>query len=314
MLFVYAAIIVAMAVVVAVSARDVIFERFTYRVGATVVSDGERVFVIGGRSDEGSRYREILTIDPRTETIGRAKGLGIDLSGSAAAASDGQLFICGGSRTTGYVDTIYRFDAQSKKLTEMGTLPFPVAYASAAVVDGALYIAGGFDGVARRDDIVRIDLATGDANVVAHLPGARDGHIAVAYESTMLVAGGNDPGGNPSDELWQIDPATGRLIESIQLPFEPRSASMTVVGSNLVLLGATHGSNRQLVVDLSRNSIVSDRVSDLNARIITITSANGQAMGIGDAHPSARRQLGVWYFEPGERTVVAKRFHSRIWH
>ena len=315
-LFSYLLIIGGLVVIVGIAARDVLFERFTFRIGTTIVSDSDLVYVIGGRSLEGDDYREILMVDPDQARIGQARGLEFDLFGYAAAGTADGLVIMGGNTRDGYSDVIYAFDPRSEEITQIGTLPYPVAYGTASVINGAVYYVGGYDGTSRRSEIIRVDAETGSATVVARLPEPRDGHAAVAYQNRLFLLGGDGDGGRRFADLLEVDPENGTVVRSREFPFPVRNASMAISGSRLIVL-ATDDQNRDLMLTLdlsvAESSQMIERPVDLDVRSTSVVMADGQLLAIGGAHPTASRQIGVWALMPNSSVVRPLRYHSRVW-
>ena len=313
---VYLVVLVALVAVVGFTSRDVIFERFTFRVGQTVVSDSQLIYVIGGRSLDGDRYREILVVDPDCECIGKSPGLRFDLYGYAAAAISGTVLIIGGSTADGYSDAILAFDNASETITQIGSLPFSVGYGAAAVVGDIVYQIGGYDGINRRSEIVRIDPATGASSVVGELPEPRDSLAAIGHGNHILVLGGEGKDGQRLADLLEIEPQTGAVVRGVELRYALRNTSMAVSDDRLVILGTgDRGRNLMLSLDLSipDNQRVTERSTDLDVRNSTLVAAGDRLLAIGGEHPTVSRQLGVWSVRPDSRSVEPLRFHSRIW-
>jgi len=305
-----------LVVIVGIAARDVLFERFTFRIAATIVTDSDLVYVVGGRSLQGDDYREILLVDPNEERIGRAPGLEFDLFGFAATGTAEGLVIMGGTTRDGYSDVIFAFDPNTEKITQIGSLPYPVAYGAAATINGVVYHIGGYDGISRRSEIVRVDTSTGLATVVASLPESRDGLRAIAYQNRLFLLGGEGDGNRRFADLIEIDPVTGIVLFARDLPYPVRSASMAISGSRLIILATDYRNrSRMLTLDLSvqGNLQIVERAIDLDVRNSTVVVADGRLLAIGGAHPTASRQIGVWALTPNSGAVEPLRYHSRIW-
>ena|GEM_PF-4150520 len=69
--------------------------------------------------------------------------LPVALYGASAARVGGSLYVIGGETTRGYLDTIYRFDLESREATLVGHLPEKWAQGAAVQVGNSLYVLGG---------------------------------------------------------------------------------------------------------------------------------------------------------------------------
>jgi hypothetical protein len=149
--------------------------------GAAVI--GDTAYIAGGYT--GAKFATgILAFRGHTPTLAARLPVGLRYAG--VAALDGVLYVAGGVTTTGTSDAVYAFDPRTRKVTQVATLPAPVAHAPLAAVGDALYLIGG-DG---RSTILRIR-QNGTVQEVGQLPQPLANAAAVTIGKSIYVLGGD---------------------------------------------------------------------------------------------------------------------------
>jgi hypothetical protein len=101
------------------------------------------------------------------------------------------VYVAGGVTTSGPSDAVFAVDLRIRSVSQVATLPNPVAHAPLVALGGFLYLIGGRDvhGGAL-DSILRIDPASGTVTRVASLPGPLADTAATRVGSRIIVLGG----------------------------------------------------------------------------------------------------------------------------
>ena len=111
---------------------------------------------------------------------------------AGVASLGGRIYVAGGVTTAGTSDAVYAVDTRTRAVTQIGTLPTPVAHAPLVAIRGRLYLVGGTDPSGRpRSAILEIDAATGSVSPAGSLPGPRADAAAVALGARAVVLGGS---------------------------------------------------------------------------------------------------------------------------
>ncbi len=149
--------------------------------GATVV--GNTAYLAGGYT--GSQYATgILAFRGHTPHLAARLPVGLRYAG--VAALDGQIYVAGGITTSGTSSAVYRFDPATGVVSQVATLPQPVAHAPLVALGGSLYLIGG-DGSSA---IERIG-PNGSVAVAGHLPTTLANAAAVTVGNAIYVFGGD---------------------------------------------------------------------------------------------------------------------------
>jgi N-acetylneuraminic acid mutarotase len=172
-----------------------------------VAGNGVTAYVVGG-FDGARSLASIVAWAPGHQPRVVAE-LPLALRYAAAALTDGQLIVAGGSTPDGQAsDGIYGFDVVSGRVRRLGRLPQPLTHSAAAVLGGSVYLVGGRgagDG-SQTAAVLRVDPATGAVRRAATLPLPLSDAGVVAIGGAIVVAGGRTPAGTQA--------AVGELVPS----------------------------------------------------------------------------------------------------
>lgn len=159
----------------------------------TVVSDGQKVYVLGGLTGLAARpMDDVFAFDPLKnswEQLGRLN----DFRGAAAGASlDGVIYLMGGTTTAGNDTNLEFYDASRGVWNGLKTMSVARARLAGASVDGKIYAIGGSKGsVTKNLGTTEIfDLTRKAWETAPDMSIARSGHAASAYDGRIYVFGG----------------------------------------------------------------------------------------------------------------------------
>ena len=177
--------------------------------------------------------RSVWRVDPHTNRItlrSSAQGAPADLAiiPTGTVASPGSAVIVNGPEAPNIVG----IDAATGIVTayNMGGTPFPSALPGSLSGYGSPRLAAGPSGVwvARPDSVVgRFDVNAGKLVEPLLIRRAHDETQASYLSAIAVGAGAVWVVGDPVDPaLWRIDPASGRLVATIRLPFAPTDVAV----------------------------------------------------------------------------------------
>lgn len=107
---------------------------------------GEKIYVPGGKLEDGSLTNRLEVYDPRGDAWERMADLPVAVSGYALAALEGRLYLFGGKDRRSYREEVYIYDPQEDRWSEGTRMDHPRAFAGAVTVGGKIYVIGGYDG------------------------------------------------------------------------------------------------------------------------------------------------------------------------
>ncbi len=215
---------------------------------------GNTVYLVGGYDGHVPRSEIYATTDGTSfRVVGH---LPTGLRYAAVADVDGALVIAGGQSANGPVDSVTRFDTSTGTISQLGSLPIPVAGASAVTIGGTVYVIGGRDTSDHAlATVVSIDPASGSVRRQAplHQPVADAG--AVSGPDGALIIGG-----------WRgaaIDQVLSASLSAVPNPTasSPMPSTTTQGDPALVrpfaglLLIADRGNNRLLVMNAHKHIV-----------------------------------------------------------
>ena len=231
----------------------------TGRYGHAVVTDGQKLYVVGGSGPEGL-LGNIEVLDPSS---GQAEVLAANLIPRryhSAILVDGRIYVVGGESDSGAEKSVEIFDLETKTVSWGAPLPTPRRLSKAAFLGGSIYVVGGQDPENRStetgtDTVEAYDVAKNEWRQVADLPTPRECAV-VAAQGKLWALGGYDGDPRVLATVETYDPRTDRWTA------EPDMAAPTSAHSALATRGAlfTFGDYRML-----------DRVARLDLRYGTWT-------------------------------------------
>jgi DNA-binding CsgD family transcriptional regulator/N-acetylneuraminic acid mutarotase len=194
-------------------------------VGAALV--GGKIFVPGGRLEDGSATDVLAIFDPRQEIWSEGQPLPIPLYGYALTAFEGKLILFGGKNDQGYLSNVFVYDPSRDSWSEGMSLPTARAYAGAAVAGGKIFVIGGFDG----DDPLQVNEVyipeqdDGKGNPwgnAAPMPEGRYG-MGVAIIADIIYVIGGKRESDEGDYLLEYFAHSNEWVENININLHPNS-------------------------------------------------------------------------------------------
>jgi N-acetylneuraminic acid mutarotase len=186
------------------------------RFGAAAAGLEDRLFVLGGYSDQGALAN--ATVWNQTQQgWSEAAPMSRARLFFAAAATPGSLFALGGFVDGAPTAEGERLDVAAGTWTPIAPMPMARASFGAGAIGGALYVAGGQgDDSSNLPQCLRYDPATDAWASVASLPTPRSGVAAAVLEGRLWVMGGMD--GQPLATVEVLDPGTDQWSAAPSLP------------------------------------------------------------------------------------------------
>lgn len=175
-----------------------------------VVTDGERLFVIGGLSGLASRpLDDVYAYDPQKDAWEQLGRLNDFRGASAAAELDGTVYVMGGVTTAGASDALEYYDPARSGWNGLKPLPTSRTHLASASAAGKLFALGG-----RRGSVAR-NFATTEAydpkamtwETLPDMAVPRSGHAAAAHGGRIYALGGERKEGTIA-EIEVYDPKT----------------------------------------------------------------------------------------------------------
>jgi DNA-binding CsgD family transcriptional regulator len=125
---------------------DILKEKPTPVADIQGVLIGAKIYVPGGRLENGHPTDILEVYDIRIDEWEHKTPLPIKVSGYALVAYEGQMYLFGGWDGEKALDVVMRYDPVDDSWEEAASMPTARAYAGAAAVGGKIYVVGGWDG------------------------------------------------------------------------------------------------------------------------------------------------------------------------
>ncbi len=185
---------------------------------------GGKIFVPGGRLDNGQPTDRLEIYNPREGTWTQGASLPTPLSAYALVAFEGDLFLFGGWNGKEYTNLTLKYDLGQDQWLTLTPSQVARGFAGAAVVSGKIYLVGGFDGT---NFLANNDIYSPEFEETAQSPWAKGASlpegrsamgIANMVDNIYLIGGDslNDEFFSqlkytPSNNTWEV--ATNPLAE-----------------------------------------------------------------------------------------------------
>lgn len=204
---------------------------------------GGKIYVPGGRLEDGSITDLMEVYDPRTNSWEHATGLESPLSAYACAVFEGKLLVFGGWNGKDYTDQVVEYDPAQDTWKTLSTLPSKRGLAGAAILGGKIYLVGGYDGEGL---INKIDIYTlgSENNPVSgwergpNLPVGLYAMGTTALAEKLYIVGGIKDGISDNEVSYEFNPIEQnfRLLKN---PISQSWSSMVLIpqGSFIYAIG-----------------------------------------------------------------------------
>lgn len=208
------------------------------RSGEALVSQGNRLLVIGGLDSGGLSTADVLELDPVRGGIKTVGTLAEPLHDLAAARLRARILVFGGgSIATTAAEQVL---VPNGKAHVVGQLPASASDLSALSLAGHAYVVGGYDGQTTVGSVLEAG-ASGRLRQIGQLPTAVRYTALAAFGDRIYAFGGELSDGSDTDLIQEIDPGTGRAWVRARLPHTLAHASAITLGGRIYLLGGRAG-------------------------------------------------------------------------
>ena len=310
-LIVYFSLLGAVLLLVAWSARFVLFQPWTAREWVGAAAGGDAIYLFGGRDRAGENYAEIYRLQPRSLRIRRAGTLPSPRFGMGVAAYGERIYVLGGFDGRKVYDEILALDTRTGKLSPAGRLPGPRAFGAAVTAGAALYYVGGWDGERQLDEVLRLQPVRDggpeaglEASLAGRLPSPREFAAAAFYHDRLYVLGGSDDRGGYLDEIVELDPNQASLTCRLagRLPSSRIRCAVFATPQAIYLIGGWEGRRVDQVLAL-RPEAAGFQARELPPlprplADISAVSLDGAVYLVGGTHERFQRQVGLLRWDP----------------
>jgi N-acetylneuraminic acid mutarotase len=208
---------------------------------AAYVPAMSKIYVFGGVSGQyraSQIYQSVQTIDVKTGQVNNLHVMNPEATiyGTALECNN-KIYLFGGSREKSRTsNSLYEFDPQTEKFTQLAAMPESLQ-AAGAVVNNVIYTIGGYDAFLKRasSNVNAYDIKTNTWKTVCKLPQFLSANSVVASGDRIFVTGDYD------DEsfIGYYDITAGKFVK-LKSNMEPRRATGSAVYSNyLFVFGGT---------------------------------------------------------------------------
>ncbi len=217
-----------------------------YDASAAVI--GERIYVPGGKKEDGSLTKVLEVFNPRKNEWESFSELPVALSAYGLASYEGQIYLFGGWDSQKALDTVWRYNPNTDSWNQASPMPSarlnPSVYADA----GKIYVMGGSDG----EDKVNINesyspyIELENENpwkAEPNLPEKLSGYAAIKLNNKIAIIGDKsfDSGAidqfhySPVQREWQIININSEAASPIS------EAACVLLGDNIYVIGGKFG-------------------------------------------------------------------------
>jgi outer membrane protein assembly factor BamB len=195
---------------------------------------GGRVLIAGGLDASQQSASGVFALSLPGGGLRSLGRVPVAFHDAAGALIGGRLVVFGGGAATSTAN-VQSFTHGAGAV--VAHLPRPLSDLSAATVGGTTYLVGGYDGASPQTSIY----ATRDGrrfHLAGRLPVGLRYAGAAALGSALVVAGGETAAG-PSDAVYRLDPASGRVSVLAHLPQAVGHAATFTLGDSVYVAGGT---------------------------------------------------------------------------
>lgn len=220
-----------------------------------MVSDGSRLFIVGGHNNDVSGWAvsdKIRLMPLPSGSMTDWVALDGSRDGPAAAVIGGWLYVHGGQAdeflSNPSKKELRRYNLSNGQKENLTDGPERSDHA-AAVLDGKLYIFGGSSGTNPTNgpdynELWRYDPAANSwTKVSSSGPQARHQGGLAAINGKLYVFGGRTAGNTKLADLWEFDPATNTWRQLASIPEPLKGFAWGVVNQRLYVFGGKDASN-----------------------------------------------------------------------
>jgi hypothetical protein len=130
---------------------EALTEKPTPVTDVSAASIGGRIYVPGGRLENGQVTNILEIYDPSTDRWTAGQNVPLPRSEYALVAFEGRLFLIGGWNGTTYVASVFEYDLDQDVWLERTPMPTARGRAGAAIAGGRIFVLGGTNGTQALD-------------------------------------------------------------------------------------------------------------------------------------------------------------------
>lgn len=208
------------------------------RHGHDVVTLGDNIYAIGGKSAANNTLKTVDLYNPATDSWKSIASMNVARYRTIAVPFDGKIYVFGGltDASTTYTDTVEVYNPNDNKWTVRTKMSSARSNVLAAVVNNKIYVIGGILAGGKLSGAVEAyDPVSNTWESKAALPSPRQtGGIAVV-DGKIYVLGGSSGGWNTTIQMY--DPTKDLWIQKNDLPFKRANFGIVSVNNKIYLLG-----------------------------------------------------------------------------
>jgi DNA-binding CsgD family transcriptional regulator len=216
-------------------------EKPTAVADAAAVVIGGKIYLPGGRLQDGSVSDVLEFYDPRTRVWGRGARMPERRSAYGLSAFEGQLYLFGGWDGDQYVADVFTYDPDGDRWEVLEEMPTARGFPGVAAAGGRIYVLGGTDGQRPLavNEVFQPGLEQGAGSAwqtLTPLPEGRYGMGVLNVVDTLFVLGGQGREAMlaslkylPESDSWQAS--------SLELAQPWADFGFVIVGSDIYALG-----------------------------------------------------------------------------
>jgi N-acetylneuraminic acid mutarotase len=204
-----------------------------------VVTDGQKLTVVGGLDATKFSTAAIVRVDPTTGASQPAGTLGEAVHDAAGVQLGNRILVFGGGGPSenGTPD-VQSLSANAATTTVIGKLPHSRSDHVAVTVGATVYVLGGYDGTSIVADVVSTTDGVSFTKIGVLPVPVRYPAVAVIGQSIYLFGGVSDSrAGIDTTAVQRLDTATGTIEVVAQLPTPLSHASAVVLANRIFVLG-----------------------------------------------------------------------------
>jgi DNA-binding CsgD family transcriptional regulator len=230
------------------NAWSILSEKPTAVYDASAVVIGEKIYVPGGVTQDGTLTKVVEVFNPRKNTWERAADLPVAISAYGLASYEGQIFLFGGSDSKIALDSVWRYDPNTDTWNQGSPMPTARMYPSVLADAGKIYVMGGLDGASKLNANESYSPYTelekeNPWQVEPDLPQKLSGYTAIKLYDKISVIGGKSSVSGAIDQFhysaiqkeWQIANINTETTSAIS------EAAYVLLGEYIYAIGGMAG-------------------------------------------------------------------------
>ncbi|MBI9098815.1 MAG: hypothetical protein JEY91_10085 [Spirochaetaceae bacterium] len=318
MILYYFSFFAILAIVVLISSREIIMTPWTAREWISATAESEHIYISGGTDSDNRLCENIFHIDLEKKTIKTIGNLPTPRYSTVSAYKEPYVYIAGGCDNEGYLDEIVRFNPHEKISDIYVRFDEPRCYGAMVNIGNSLYYIGGFNGKEVVDTILKINTDTGKITETSKLKTPINFHSSVALNGNILIIGGENDKGNRVTDIYEIDPETGEILRSGNLPVALIRSTASLWENQLYIVGGwgEGGSRNEIIrVDLNDPVLTSEIIGYLPQKSSdkSLISYGSELFLIGGAEERFLRQIKVIKYKPESGFSESLKLQSYPW-